>query len=264
MEKVLLEFPVLRIDVKIPRWLRSLGCENSTVTALCEKIKAATEKVEKMRDCFALERLFDEEDAFLNPEGIYMDLATGRAEFSVGVKTETFYRILSEECGEVIEDDLALMRYMIAFADSKNTFDKVQHAMREADETGYGIVYPAEDEYTLEKPQVIKKNAGYGVRFKAKAVSYHIVKVEVGGEVSPIIGTKEQGDSFVEETLQLYDEGIEKVWETNIFGRSLRSLVAEELSKKTDGMPIELRKKMRRATMRIVNDGKSNLICFVF
>jgi stage IV sporulation protein A len=88
--------------------------------------------------------------------------------------------------------------------------------------------------------------------------------VEVGGEVSPIIGTKEQGDSFVEETLQLYDEGIEKVWETNIFGRSLRSLVAEELSKKTDGMPIELRKKMRRATMRIVNDGKSNLICFVF
>ena len=140
----------------------------------------------------------------------------------------------------------------------------MQVAIRETEDTGYGIVYPTEEEYTLEKPQIIKKSAGYGVQFNAKATSYHIVKVEVGGEVSPIIGTKEQGEAFMGETLQWYDEGIEKVWETNIFGRSLRSLVADELAKKADGMPAELRKKMRRATTRIVNDGKSNLICFVF
>ena len=264
LQKVLFEFPVLRIDVKIPQWLRSLGCENSTVSSLLDKIRTASEKVEKMRDCFALETLFDEEDSFLNPEEIYMDLATGRTEFSVGVKKEVFYQVLSEECGEIIKDDLALMRYVVAFASSKNTFDKMQVAMREAEDTGYGIVYPTEEEYTLEKPQIIKKSAGYGVQFKAKATSYHIVKVEVGGEVSPIIGTKEQGEAFMGETLQWYDEGIEKVWETNIFGRSLRSLVADELAKKADGMPAELRKKMRRATTRIVNDGKSNLICFVF
>ena len=264
LQKVLFEFPVLRIDMKIPQWLRSLGCENSTVATLLNKIKHATEKVEKMRDCLALETLFNGQDNFLNPEEIYMDLATGRAEFSIGVKPEVFYRVLSEECGEVIENELALMRYMVSFASSKNTFDKMQTAIREAEDTGYGIVYPTEEEYALEKPQIIKKSAGYGVQFKAKATSYHIVKVEVDGEVSPIIGTKEQGEAFIEETLQWYDEGIEKVWETNIFGRSLRSLVADELAKKSDGMPVELRKKMRRATTRIINDGKSNLICFVF
>ena len=264
LQKVLFEFPVLRIDVKIPQWLRSLGCDNPAVAALLNKIKTATEKMERMRDCLALEKLFGEDEDFLNPEEIYMDLATGRAELSIETKPVFFYRVLSEACGEVIDGDLALMRYVGSLATSKNTFEKVQQALQEAEDTGYGIVYPAEEEYSLQKPQLIKKNAGYGVQFRAKATSYHIVKVEVGGEVSPIIGTKEQGESFVAETLQSYDEGIEKVWDTNIFGKTLRSLVADELSKKADGMPVELRKKMRRAIARIINDGKGNLICFVF
>ena len=102
------------------------------------------------------------------------------------------------------------------------------------------------------------------MQFKASASSYHIVKIDVGGEVSPIIGTKQQGEDFVEDTLRAYEEGQEKVWETNIFGKSLRSLVSDELAGKADGMPIELRRKLRRAATRIVNDGKGNLICFVF
>ena len=264
LQKALFEFPVLRIDVKIPKWLRSLSAENVTVSTLLEKVKSATQHVEKMRDCFALETLFGEEDDFINPDEIYMDLGTGRAEIAIGAKPALFYRVLSEECGEAIPDDLSLMRYMVSLSASKNTFDKVQLALQEADETGYGIVYPSEEEYTLEKPRLVKKSAGYGVQFKATAASYHIVKVDVGGEVSPIIGTKQQGEDFVADTLQAYEEGEEKVWETNIFGKSLRMLVVDELSKKADGMPAELRKKMRRAVTRIVNDGKGNLICFVF
>ena len=193
-----------------------------------------------------------------------MDLATGRTELSIGAKSMLYYRVLSEECGEKIEDDLALMRYMVSMSASKNVFEKVQLAMQEAEDTGYGIVYPSEEEYSLKKPQLVKKSAGYGVQFKATASSYHIVKIEVGGEVSPIIGTKEQGEDFVADTLQAYEEGAGQVWETNICGKSLRSLVADELSKKADGMPVELRRKMRRAVTRIVNDGKGNLICFVF
>jgi stage IV sporulation protein A len=193
-----------------------------------------------------------------------MDLATGRAEITIGAKPLLFYRVLSEECGEIIPDDLALIQYMVSLSASKNTFEKVRTALKEADETGYGIVYPAEEEYALQQPQLVKKSAGYGVQFKASATSYHIVKVEVNGDVSPIIGTKEQGEEFVADILQSYEQGQEAVWETNIFGKSLRSLVGDELSRKTDGMPVELRKKMRRVVKRIVNDGKGNLICFVF
>lgn len=264
LKKALFEFPVLRIDVKIPNWLQSLSCDNPTVASLLEKVKDGVGKVEKMRDCFALESLFDDEDDFMNPEEIYMDLGKGKAEITLGAKQGLFYRVLSKECGEEIEDDLTLMRYMVALSASKNTFEKVKEALDEAEETGYGIVRPSEEEYTLQKPCLVKKSAGYGVQFKANATSYHIVKIEVGGEVSPIIGTKQQGEDFVEETLRVYEEGQEKVWETNIFGKSLRSLVSDELAGKAEGMPIELRKKLRRAATRIVNDGKGNLICFVF
>ena len=264
LKKALFEFPVLRIDVKIPKWLQALSCDNPAVTAVLDKVKVTVAEIEKMRDCFALETLFDDEDDFINPDEIYMDLGKGRAEITLGAKKSLFYRVLSEECGDAIEDDLTLMRYVSALASSKNMFERVKEGMREADETGYGIVRPSEEEYALQKPYLVKKSAGYGVQFKASAASYHILKIDVDGEVSPIIGTKQQGEDFVEDTLRAYDEGEEKVWETNIFGKSLRTLVSDELAGKADGMPTELRKKLRRAATRIVNDGKGNLICFVF
>ena len=264
LQKALFEFPVLRIDVKIPKWLQAFPEENPAVEALLEKVKAAAAKITKMRDCFTLEGLFDGDSGYLNPEEIYMDLGKGRAEITVGVKSELFYGVLSAACGESLTDDLGLMRYVCALSTTKKEYDKVKDALKEAEEHGYGIVYPSEAEYTLEKPQLVKKGAGYGVQFRANASSYHIVKVDVSGSVNPIIGTKQQGEDFVNETLRTYSDGTDSVWETNIFGKSLRALVGDELSGKTNAMPIELRRKMRRAISRIVNDGKGNVICIVF
>ncbi len=264
LQKALLEFPVLRIDIKLPAWLQALPQENATLAGLLEKIKAAAGGMEKMRDCFALENLFGEEEDFFNPDDITIDLGTGKAELTVRAKERLFYRVLSDECGEDLQDDLALMRFVTALAGMKSTFDKVKDALLEADERGYGIVYPKEEEYALEKPRLVKKSAGYGVQFRARATGYHIVKVDLHGQVSSIIGTKQQGEEFVEDTLKRYEEGADKVWETNIFGKSLRALVAEALAGKVDGMPVELRRKVRRAVSRIVNDGKGNLICWVF
>ncbi len=262
--KALFEFPVLRIDVKIPAWLQALSAENPTVSALLERVKERTANTLKMRDCFDLERLFSDEEDFLNPEEIFMELGQGRAEITVGAKEALFYRVLSAECGEEIPSAKELIKYMVGVSGVKRTFERVQEAFTEADEKGYGIVYPNEQEYALEKPKLVKKNAGYGVQFRARATGYHVVKVDIHGQVSSIIGTKQQGEDFVDDTLKAYEEGQEKVWETNIFGKSLKELVQNELAGKADGMPIELRKKVRRAVSRIVNDGKSNLLCFVF
>ncbi len=264
LQKALFEFPVLRVDVKIPKWLQSLPADNKAVAALLQKVKGASAQIEKMRDCFALERLFEEEEEYRNPTELYLDLGRGRAEITVGVKDSLFYQVVSEACGEEIPDDLSLVKYLVGLSSAKRTFDKVQEAMEKADKEGYGIVYPKEEEFSLEKPKLVKKSAGYGVQFRAAATSYHIVKVEVRGQVSSIIGTRQQGEDFVEDTLKAYDEGQEKVWETNIFGKSLRALVADELSGKADGMSTELRKKVRRTVSKIVNDGKNNLLCFVF
>ncbi len=263
LQKALFEFPLLRVDVKIPKWMQALSAEESVVAELLTRVKTAVVGMEKMRDSFALESIFDGEEFFV-ADGVTLDLGKGSATLTIGAKESLFYRVLSERCGAEIPDDLSLMQYLVSLAGIKSTFERVQDALAAADESGYGIVYPREEDYALEKPQLVKKSAGYGVQFKAKATGYHIVKVEVRGEVSPIIGTRQQGEDFVSDTLGVYEEGQEKVWETNIFGKSLRTLVREELAGKADGMPKELRKKVRRAVSRIVNDGKGNLICIVF
>ncbi len=264
LQKALFEFPVTSIDVKIPKWLQSLPSENRAVSALLNTIKGAANGIVKMRDCFVLEQLFDLDSEYLNPSELKMNLGDGRVEISIGVKESLFYQILSEESGEMIEGDLQLMQYVRSLAGVKKNYDKVKDAFAEAEKNGYGIVYPGEEDYALEKPQLIKKNAGYGVQFKANATSYHIVKIDVTGSVNPIIGTKQQGEEFVADTLKVYEEGSEEVWETNIFGKSLRALVGDELSGKSNAMPVELRRKMRRAMTRIVNEGKGNFICILF
>ena len=262
LQKALFEFPVMRIDVKIPKWLQALSEENRTVSALLCEVKKASANIVKMRDCFVLEGLFGEDTGFISPDEIRMDLGKGRAEITVGAKESLFYEVLSETCGEEIEDTLALMKYVQTLSHAKREHDKVKEAFAEAERSGYGIVVPTAEEYTLAKPQLVKKSAGYGVQFRAHAPSYHIVKVNVTGSVNPIIGTKQQGEEFIEETLKNYEGG--EVWDTNIFGKSLKSLVSDELSGKTNAMPPELRGKMRRAVSRIVNDGKNNVICIVF
>lgn len=264
LQKALFEFPVACVDIYLPKWLQSFPESNETVGAGLRAIKKIAPSLVKMRDCFALENLFVDGDDFLNPQEIKMELGTGRVCIEIGVKEDLFYRVLSRACGEDIGDELSLMRFVCALAEKKESFEKIKDALKEAENNGYGIVYPTESDYELEKPQLVKKNAGYGAQFKAHATSYHIVKVEIGGAVSPIIGTKEQGEDFVGQTLTSYEAEDGQVWETNIFGRSLRSLVESELAGKNNALPPELRKKIRRVIGRIVNEGKNNLFCFLF
>ena len=264
LKKALFEFPVTRIDVEIPTWVQSFNEEHKMVQTVMSAVKNVAKNIEKMRDCFALETLFEEDGDFRNPDGIKMDLGTGRVQVRICASDGLFYRMLSETSGENIENDLKLMQYVQSVSGVKERFEKVAAALEEAEQNGYGIVYPTEADYALEKPQLIKKGGDYGVQFKAGAASYHIVKVDITGEVNPVIGTKEQSEEFVGETTRTYEEGMDGVWETNIFGKTLRTLVHDELSGKNNAMPPELRRKMRRAVTRIVNEGKGNVICILF
>ena len=264
LQKALFEFPVTRIDVHMPKWLQTFPETAKAVEGMLSVVKTASKSICKMRDCAVLESLFDADSDYCNPDEIRLNAGTGSVELFVGAKAKLFYQMLGEACGEEIADDLALMQYVQSVADVKRDFDKVKDALKDAEEKGYGIVYPSEAEYALEEPKLVKKGAGYGVEFKAKASGYHIIKVDVTGKVSPIIGTKQQGEDFVDDTLKTYAEGQEKVWEINIFGKSLRALVGDELAQKSGAMPLELRRKVRRVVTRAVNEGKNNVVCILF
>ena len=264
LQKVLLEFPVTRIDIRLPLWLQSFPEDNFAVAELLTAVKTCAPKIKKMRDLALLDTVFAESASFYNPQEMQMDLGNGGATLSISATPELYYKVLSAECGEDVQDETTLMRYVCELSAKKARCEKVENALEEAERTGYGIVEPTENDYALAKPQLVKRGAGYGAQFKAKATGYHIVKIEVTGEVNPIIGTKQQSEEFIGDTVSAYENDDGSVWDINIFGKSLKTLVKDELSGKGNAMPIELRRKLRRITTRIVNEGKSNLFCFLF
>jgi stage IV sporulation protein A len=233
------------------------------VAGLLNKLKKLAPSLRKMRDLLSLETLFEETDDFLNPTEIKMELGKGTAQIHLEVKDGVYHRMLASVCGEPIENDLDLLRFVRSLTEAKHGYERVKDALKEAETNGYGIVYPRGDEYRLDAPKLIKKSAGYGVQFRANAASYHIVRVDITGTVSPVIGTKEQGEDFARDTLSAYENG-DEIWDTNIFGKSLHALVSDELSIKSNAMSQDARKKLRRVATKLVNEGKTNVFCWVF
>lgn len=264
LEKTLLEFPVVSVDVKIPKWLQIMPENNPRIQTLLAAIKEKACGLKKMKDCLALEDLFAVDGDFLNPTQVQMDLGMGTAEITVETREGLFYRVLSEECGTEINGEAGLFAILKELSACSKEYDKIKHALKQAEETGYGIVQPSADDFVLSQPKVMKKGPNYGVEFTAKARGYHVIKVDVTGGVCPVIGGKEQCEAFYRETCDKFEKDAGQVWETNIFGKDLYQLLGDALTAKADGMPQELRAKMRRVVTRIVNEGKNNAICLLF
>ena len=263
LQKVLFEFPLLELNISLPEWIRALPETSGIVSFAIGKIKEASSSLTKMRDALVLESLFSEGDAFKNPNEVSMDLGKGKAEVFLEAREGLFYEVVSKECGVEIRDNLDLIRFVKELSDSRQKYERIGKAFDSAKEYGYATVSPDEKEMVLEEPKLVKKGSGYGVHFKASAPSYHLIRVDVSGSVTPVVGSQKQGEDFLHETLEDFGDGTGKIWETNIFGKSLKEILSNGLERKTDGMPVEVKKKMRRTIGRIVNEGKGGVICIL-
>lgn len=141
--------------------------------------------------------------------------------------------------------------------------DKVADALKEVEETGYGIVVPPIDSLVLEEPEIMKQGGRYGVRLKASAPSIHMIRADIETEVSPIVGGEKQSEDMIHYLLQEYEGDSSKIWEANIFGKSLHELVNEDLNAKIKRMPEDARVKLRETLQRIINEGSGGLICII-
>ena len=102
--------------------------------------------------------------------------------------------------------------------------------MDQVEAVGYGIVMPTLEELRLEEPEIVKQGNRYGVRLKASAPSIHMMKADITTEISPIVGSEKQSEELVMYLLQEFEDSPEKIWESNIFGKSLHSLLLLEFS----------------------------------
>ena len=190
----------------------------------------------------------------------FIDLGTGCATMTLELQDDIIYKVLGETTGLEICDEASLMPCIINLARIKTQYEKNKSALDEVNATGYGIVMPGIEELSLEEPEIIKQGGKYGIRLKAAAPSIHMMKTRITTEVTPIVGSEQQSQELV---MYLLKENPGKIWESNIFGKSLHELVNEGLHNKLYRMPVDARDKVRETIERIINEGCNGLICII-
>ena len=257
------EFPVTEITVMLPRWMRILDSTHWLRRAATEQLNHLCDSISKMGD---ISRYFSAE-----PQNEYiqawqlaaLNLADGTAEVMLIPADGLYYKIMSELTGFSISDEADLIALMRELAETKRAHDKVAGALKEVYETGYGIVTPNVTDLTLEEPEIIKQAGSYGVKLRASAQSIHMIRANIETEINPIVGTEQQSEELIRYMLNEFEENPQKIWESNMFGKSLYELVNEGLHTKLAHMPEESRQKLSETLERIINEGSGGLICII-
>ncbi len=263
IETILFEFPICEIRVKMPGWVRTLDREHWLCNSIYEHLNDAMKDAEKIRDsrefCSCMRKCPYLEDVEIDG----MDLGQGKVYVEVKPEATLFYKIIGEITGLEIENEKKLVDVIAELAKMKNEYKKIEYALNEVYENGYGIVSPQLNELTLQEPKIIKQGGKFGVKLKASAPSIHMIRADIETEVSPIVGTEKQSEELLQYILSDFEGDPSKIWETNIFGKSLYELVNDGLHTKLSKMPQESRMKLKETLSRIINEGSGGLICII-
>lgn len=260
--RLLKEFPIVAIEVGMPKWMQALPFEHPLIESVIGEFKRHAETLYKIGD-ISDKTLFVESEDFEETSASLVKLGEGKIEFEVKTQSELFYRVLSQQCDMTIEDDFQLMSQIKELTHAKFEYDKLKDALASVEETGYGVVNPKLTDMVLDEPVVVKQGSRYGVKLHASAPSLHLMKVDIETDLSPLVGTEEQTNDFVKYLQGEFENNPQSLWNTNVLGRSLSDLIEDGMKTKLNGMPTDAQKKMRRTLTKIVNEGKGGVICIL-
>ncbi len=261
--KVLYEFPVERIAIKFPRWIDGLDFNHSLKSELINEIKDAFSDIKVLRDVSSCTQKIAKTNIIENTTVQNIQLGSGFVNIKIDLKENLFYSVLSEITGVDVQNEGDLFGIIRELSSTKKRYDKIAYALDEVDRKGYGIVTPSIDELELEEPEMVKQGSRFGVKLRANAPSIHMIKTNVTTEVSPIVGSEKQSEELVNYLLSEFESDPKKIWESNIFGKSLHELVNEGLQTKLSKMPEDAQLKLQETLERIVNEGSGGLICII-
>ena len=263
MRDLLSAFPLREMRFTLPEWVSALDDQHWLTQHIVSLVREAGAQIVRMRDAEKAQRAFAASEYADAPQLDQLEYGEGSARFSLPLKNGLFNQILSEQCGAEIESDGHLLRLLKELVSAKREYDRVADALREAVDTGYGLVAPAMSDVTLYEPEVSRQAGRYGVRLRAKAPALHLIRSDIEAEVSPVLGTQEQTDEFAASLRDTYAQDPQALLQTNFFGRSLESLISEGLAGKLQRMPPDAQEKVRAALTRILNEGDGGMICIL-
>lgn len=264
LQEVLYEFPVKEVKISLPQWVDELEEEHWLRGKFTTLVENVVQGIHRLRD---IDSAIDELSAAELVEDVIlhdMDLGNGIAVIELTTQSSLFYQILEETSGFSIAGEHQLLKLMQDLSVAKREYDKFAAALEEVRQTGYGIVPPQLDEMVLEEPEILRTGNRFGVKLKASAPSIHLIRTDIQAEISPIIGTERQSEELIQYLMREFEGEPEKIWRTNLFGKSLNSLVREGIQNKISNMPENAQTKMRETLQKIVNEGSGGLICIIF
>lgn len=263
LTEVLYQFPVREIAVQMPRWILSLPADHWLRRSLFDSVTEAARGITHIRDAAGCAQRLCEAEYVTDASVKEVLLGEGAARIRMNIDEGLFYKVLGETSGLEIENEEELMQSITELAAAKREYDKIKDAIDQVNATGYGIVMPSIDELTLDEPEIVKQGGRYGVRLRASAPSIHLMRADITTEVAPIVGSEKQSEDLVMYLLKEFEDSPEKIWQSNIFGKSLHELVNEGLHNKLSRMPGDARIKLQETIERIINEGCSGLICII-
>lgn len=263
LEKILLEFPIKEININLPGWVEGLPKGNWIKDKILGSLKEIIKNIYKLREIDTAVANLRDLDIINIAKISEIKLGEGVINIDIQIDNTLFYNVLKELTGYTIRGEHQILSLISKLSKCKKEYDKLEVALKDARNIGYGIVQPSLEEMELEEPEVFKQGNQFGVKLRAKAPSLHMIRADITTEVSPLIGTEKQSEELLNYFLSEFESDPKKIWESNLFGKSLYDLVKEQLQSKLNMMPEDARIKMQRTLQKIVDDGSGGLICII-
>ena len=263
LQMVLCEFPISEVRVKLPTWMQALDESHPVKKSICDSIcrlAQGVNKIGQVKEAFLPLSQNEFVEKFVCES---VDYGSGKAKMSVSCSEDLYFKVISDMTGFDISSEAQLVFLLSEYSKKKNELERIADALADAEEKGYGIVMPDKSELRLEEPEIVKQASGYGVKLRASAQSIHMLRANIETEINPTVGSEAQGEDLVKYMLEEFEEDPSKIWESNMFGKSLYELMNEGLHTKLDHIPEESRNKLSETLERIINEGSSGLICII-
>lgn len=263
LEMVLHEFPVSEIRVKLPEWMLAIDASHPVKRSLYESVCRCAQEIGKVGEIKGAFEELSQNEYVKSFHFEKIDLGCGKATLRIEPTADLYYNVISELTGFDITGEEQLVLLLKEYSAKKAEYERVAAALSDTEEKGYGIVMPVLEDLHLEEPEIIKQSGGYGVKLRASAQSIHMIRANIETEINPIVGTEQQSEDLIKYMLNEFEEDPRRIWESNMFGKSLYELMNEGLHTKLDHMPEESRNKLSETLERIINEGSGGLICII-
>jgi len=262
MENILSVFPITEMDFYMPKWAEMLPNDHWLKIDLIDSVRDLFHNISQVKD--ARPNNFETDSKYVKRFKVdKLDMQDGTVDVNIEFDDIYYYRILSDLIGVPINGEYQLISTLRDMAAKKSEYEKVAYATDQVRAKGYGIVSPHQNEISIEEPEIMRHGSKYGVKIKATAPSIHMIKAEIVTEVAPIVGTEEQAKDLIHYINTNTKDNREGIWDTNIFGKSIRQLVDDGINTKISKLTDDSQLKLQETMQKIINDSNGGLICII-